>query len=111
MVTVNRSPFLTEADVEAASIVEATGGFEIRLQFIDPHGVRMLELVTTSYKGQRIAIFSQFSDARWLAAPQITRRITDGTLVFTPDATQAETERIVRGLNNVVRERKKRYKY
>ena len=32
--------------------------------------------------------------------PRIATRITDGVLAFTPDATRAEAERIVRGLNN-----------
>jgi hypothetical protein len=31
----------------------------------------------------------------------MNERILDGTLTFTPDATREETERIVRGLNNV----------
>ena len=41
------------------------------------------------------------TEARWLAAPRISQRIKDGVLVFTPDATREEAERIVRGLNNV----------
>ena len=54
-----------------------------------------------------IAIFSQFGeemkDYRWLAAPVINRRISDGVLVFTPDATREEAEEIALGLNNVAK--------
>ena len=40
-------------------------------------------------------------DYRWLAAPVISHRISDGVLVFTPDATREEAEEIALGLNNV----------
>ncbi len=33
--------------------------------------------------------------------PRINRRISNGELVFTPDATREEAERIVKGVNNV----------
>ena len=65
-------------------------------------------MYTSQYKGQHIAVFSQFGDARWLAAPQITQQISDGVFVFTPDATMEESERIVRGLNNIAKEIKKK---
>ena len=48
-------------------------------------------------------IFSEFGQARWLAAPMINKRISDGNYVFTPDATREEAERIVRGVNNVIK--------
>jgi len=35
-----------------------------------------------------------------LAAPLIQRRISDGVLSFTPDATRADTDEIALGLNN-----------
>jgi hypothetical protein len=38
---------------------------------------------------------------RWVAAPTMTERIADGRLVFAPDATREEAERIVHGLNRV----------
>ena len=68
-------------------------------------GTVLLEECTAANRGRRIAIFSQFGekikDYRWLAAPVITRRISDGVLVFTPDATREEAEEIALGLNNV----------
>ena len=70
-------------------------------------GTALLEQCTTRNRGRRIAIFSQFGekmkDYRWLAAPVISRRITDGVLVFTPDATREEAEEIAAGLNNVAK--------
>ena len=101
---VNREPFLTEGDVQEAAVVtvDASGGFGIRIQ-LNRHGALVLENVTTAHKGRRMAIQSQFGEARWLAAPLITQRITNGLLVFTPDATRAEADRVVLGLNNIAR--------
>jgi preprotein translocase subunit SecD len=102
MVNVDRAAFLQEGDIQIAEVVDVTGGFAIRIQF-NRHGSLVLENVTTSFKGRRYAIQAQFGDSRWLAAPVISRRIADGSIVFTPDATREEAERIVRGLNNVAR--------
>lgn len=106
-IPVEREPFLTEVDLVAASVIELPGGFGIRAQF-DGHGALVLEGVTVAHKGRHIAIQSDFGETRWLAAPLITRRISNGELVFTPDATLAESERIVRGLSNVVAKIKRR---
>jgi murein DD-endopeptidase MepM/ murein hydrolase activator NlpD len=43
-------------------------------------------------------------DGRWLAAPIITRRISNGVLVFTPDCSREEADQLVLGLNNVAKE-------
>ena len=89
-------PFLSEANVAAASVVDEVGGYSLRIQF-DDDGEVLLEECTTRNRGRRIAIFSQFApelkDYRWLAAPVISRRISDGVLVFTPDATREEARR------------------
>lgn len=103
-VNVNREPFLTEGEVQQAAVVtvDASGGFAIQIQ-LNRHGALVLENVTTGYKGRRMAIQSSFGEARWLAAPLIKQRITNGLLVFTPDATRAEADRIVLGLNNIAK--------
>ena len=67
-INVNKNPFLDTTDVDGAAVVDVLGGFSIKVQFSQPHGARVLEQVTTSYRGQRIAVFCQFGDARWLAA-------------------------------------------
>jgi hypothetical protein len=110
MVNVNKTPFLNEGDIQEAQVVETVGGFALRIQF-DPHGLLVLDSVTGTYRGSRIAILSHFTEApRWIAAPRIAHRITDGVLTFTPDATREEAERIARGLNNVAIELEKQKK-
>ncbi len=100
IITVNRSAALNEGFVERADVVEFMGTYAIRIKF-DSTGTLLLDEITTSNKGRHIAIFCQFGDARWIAAPLITQRISNGVFVFTPDATREEAERIVRGLNNI----------
>ena len=105
-VNVQKQPFVTEASVARASVVDEVGGYSLRIQF-DGDGKALLEQCTAGNRGRRIAIFSQFArqlkDYRWLAAPVINHRIADGVLVFTPDATREEAEEIAAGLNNVAK--------
>ena len=109
VVNINLAPFLTEVEVERAWVEDVMGIPTIKVQFVSPQGLRMLDMITSDNLRQRIAVFSFFGQERWLAAPQITQRISDGVFSFTPDATAEETERIVRGLNNFVEKiRKKR---
>ena len=65
----------------------------------------MLEQGTIGNRGRKIAIFCRsgkdMKEFRWLAAPAITHRISDGVFIFTPDASRGEAEEIVAGLNNV----------
>lgn len=102
ILTVDRSPVLHEGFVERADVIDFMGTYAIRVKF-DSSGTLLLDNITTSNKGRHLAIFCHFTDARWIGAPLITRRISDGVLVFTPDATREEAERIVRGLNNVAK--------
>jgi preprotein translocase subunit SecD len=104
MINVEKEPFLSEGSVNQATVFNAVGGFALRVQF-DHQGSTLLEQYTSLHRGKRIAIFSQFGDKiqdyRWLAAPVISHRISDGVLVFTPDTTREEAEEIAIGLNNV----------
>jgi preprotein translocase subunit SecD len=103
-VNVDKTPFLDEGHVSSVEVVEVVGGFALRIQF-DHRGTTLLEECTTTNRGRRIAIFSQFGeqlkDSRWLAAPIISRRISDGAFIFTPDTTREEAEEIARGLNYI----------
>ncbi len=114
MLTVDKEPFLTEADVVEARLVEVMGGFDLQIQF-DHHGSLLLEQYTTSHPGGRLAVFSQFgdqrADSRWLGAPATARRNTTGILTLTPDASREEAERVVLGLNNVAKKTKDRNKW
>ncbi len=102
MVTINAAPFLNNASILEASVVEVEGGYGIKISF-DSHGKLVLENITATNNGKRIAVYSATPEIRWLAAPRINRRIGDGILVFTPDATREESERIVRGINNIAK--------
>jgi preprotein translocase subunit SecD len=102
-VVVNKDPFLTEAHVASAKVMQVLGGFDLRIEF-DHSGALLLEQYTTANPGRHIAIFSQFGktkeESRWLAAPAVGRRVTNGVLIFTPDASREEAERVALGLNN-----------
>jgi len=97
---VQKKAFLTEFEVERATVVESMGGFSISIRY-SKEGGWILEQYTTANKGKHMAIAAEFGQMRWLAAPMITQRIGDGLLVFTPDASRAEAERIVSGVNRV----------
>ena len=107
MVNVERIPLLTELNVSEAKVVDVDGDFAIRIQF-EREGTWLLEQRSVASHGKRFAIHCEFGEhlakKRWLAAPIISRRIADGVLVFTPDATRAEADEIVLGLSNVGRE-------
>lgn len=113
MVNVEKSPFLTEASVSEAKIVDTVGGFALSIEF-DRQGSWLLEQYSTANRGKHFAIFSRFvpetgqplNEGRWLAAPLIPRGITNGVLFFTPDATREEAGQIVLGLNNIAQKLK-----
>jgi uncharacterized protein YhdP len=103
MVNIQTDPILTEADVEAAKLLDSPeGGFAVELKFEETAGWR-LEQYSATNPGKHLAIFGQWSDkpadGRWLAAPLIVRRIANSTLTFTPDASREEMEQWVKGLN------------
>ena len=59
---VEREPFLTEADIKKATLVEDPGGdgsYTIQITF-DDHGLLMLDMMTTANKGKHLIVFSQF---------------------------------------------------
>jgi|YNPNPStandDraft_1061719.scaffolds.fasta_scaffold01264_7 preprotein translocase subunit SecD len=99
-VRIYKRPFLDSSELVDAAVVDVVGGFVVQLQFT-AHGALVLEQVSTAHRGSRIAVFGIFPGGRWLAAPVVANRITNGVFVFTPDATREEAERLVRGLNNV----------
>jgi len=111
---IDKAPFLTESHVEEARIVDEVEGWVLAIKF-DSRGTWLLEQYTTTNPGKHIAIFSVFGgdkkEARWLAAPVITRRIPNGTLRFTPDASREEAEDIALGLNNLAKQVAKKSKW
>jgi hypothetical protein len=103
-IKIQSSALLNESHVAEARLMDSFAGFTMLLQFT-PMGTHLLEQFTAQYPGRRFAIAAMFGEKelkmRWLAAPVLNRRITDGILAFTPDASREEAELIVRGLNNV----------
>ncbi len=112
-IAVEELVFLDEGSVDMARVLEWQGTYAIQLKF-NPHGSLYLDSLTTSNKGKRLVIYSEFGQSkdvverRWLAAPVIENRVDTGIITFTPDASREEAERIVNGLNNVAKMLKKR---
>lgn len=106
-VNISKEPFLDSKDISEAKLLEAQDGtFSIQVKFT-ARGQLLLDVNTTQYRGKRIVVMCKWSEERWIASPVIKKRITDGTLVFVPDATKEEAVRIVLGLNNIAKELKK----
>jgi hypothetical protein len=110
MFNVENEPFLTEVLVKKADVINTMGGFALSVEF-ERKGSWLLEQYTSGSKGKHLVIFSAFvppgtnriNEGRWLAAPTVKQRMTDGIITFTPDASRPETEAIARGLNNLAR--------
>jgi preprotein translocase subunit SecD len=105
-VTVSREAFLNSGDLEDAAVVDELGGFVIRLKF-GSKGTQLLSTVSASNPGKHIAIFCITDSSRWLAAPVIRKQLADGNLIFTPDASREEADKIVKGLKEVIKKIKK----
>jgi preprotein translocase subunit SecD len=114
-VTLQRDPFLTEAHIAAAKIMEVPGGgFDLQIQF-NQQGTWLLQQYSAANPGKHYAIFSQFGEkgkkSRWLAAPAFTHLISNGTIQFAPDTSREEAEDIVRGLSNLAKKVEKKDKW
>jgi preprotein translocase subunit SecD len=100
-------PFLTEEYVRTASVVDVLGGFALRIEF-NRSGAYLLEQYTAGNLTRRLLIFSHWIDPedpkkevdRWIGAPRISQTMKGGVLMFTPDASREEAERIALGLRN-----------
>ena len=113
-IQVEKDPFLTEAHVASARVVDVLGGFDLMIQ-LNRQGIWLLQAYSGNNPGKRYAIFSQFGekgkDSRWLAAPQFSRIISSGIIQFTPDATREEANQIALGLNNIAKKNESNEKW
>ena len=102
LVSIGDNPVLSEANLISAKVIDAQGGFAIEVKF-DENGTWLLEQYSAANPGRHFVIFGQWieksGDGRWLAAPLITRRLSDGVLAFTPDCSREEADQLVTGLN------------
>jgi len=105
-IEVQQDPFITEAHVASARVVDTIGGFELQIH-LNRQGSWLFQDYSATYRGKHFAIFSQFGEkgkeSRWLGAPQFNRLISDGVFQFTPDATREEADEIALGLNNIAK--------
>ena len=92
--------FLTEFNIDHVSVIDTPGGFGLSIQF-DREGGFILDQYSTAHKGRRAAIAAEFGELRWIGAPVLRDRISNGLFVFTPDTTREEAEKIARGVNVV----------
>jgi preprotein translocase subunit SecD len=113
-VTIEKAPFLTEANILDAKVINTVGGFSISIKY-DRQGAWLLDQYTTANRGKHFVILCQWvpkpggklNEGRWLSAFHISERLKDGIFVFTPDASHEEAEQIVLGLNNVAKKLQK----
>jgi hypothetical protein len=107
LVSIGNNPILTEANMLAARVIDAQGGFAVEVRY-DENGTYVLEQYSAANPGRHFVIFGQWgetqADGRWLAAPLITRRLSDGVLAFTPDCSREEADQMVTGLNDAATE-------
>jgi hypothetical protein len=110
MVGVERDATLDEGFMDKVELVtvDEFGNYAIKVTF-NEQGAKRLDYVTSTYKGRRFVVQARWTETRWLAAPLVTKRITDGVFIFTPDASREECERIISGLKNVIAKLKKPY--
>ena len=107
-VGVEEMVILDEGGIDHAAVIDWAGSYAIQLTF-NHQGTFYLDTITTANKGRRLAIYSEFGQSketlenRWLAAPIIERRNDSGVMIFSPDASREECERIVNGLNNIAK--------
>jgi hypothetical protein len=99
-IPIEKDPFLDEGFIRRAAVIQTRGGPAIAVEYTE-RGALRLQMATNSRPGRRIVVWSRWDEGRWLAAMQIHRGLDEGIIIFVPDATIEEMERIVRGLNNV----------
>jgi preprotein translocase subunit SecD len=106
LITIEKEPILTQANLIQARVTDAHGGIALQIQF-DESSALVLEQYTAGNPGKHYVIAGQWGEklvnGRWLAAPLITHRIADGILSFTTDMSREEADRLALGLNNVAK--------
>lgn len=89
-------PFVTEDDVQTASLVQSEKRNLIQLEFTPPAAERLARL-TTERRGVRLAIYL---DGKLIMSPWIWQPITRGSAMLDGEFTRAQAKDIVRRLNN-----------
>lgn len=90
--TVEREPFLTEADLVGAQLIDdpnSPGSYAIKLQFTD-HGAMLLEMDTADHLGRHIIVFSQFPTPGLKSSVKKTFKKSDDDENLPPPETEKE---------------------
>ncbi len=89
-------PFLTESDIQTASLVQSEKRNLVQVEFTPPAADRLGRL-TSERRGVRLAIFV---DDKLIMSPWIWRPITGGTVMLDGGFTRERAKEIVQRLNN-----------
>lgn len=107
--SVERLPILNEVHVETAALIDEPGGFLVLLKF-NSMGTKILESYSSAAAGRHFVLMTDVDgEARWIGAPLIRHRIGDGILEFAPSVPREIMERLVFGLNDAIRKKRKRW--
>lgn len=85
-VNIERDPFLTEADLSSAMLVDDPSGdgtYEIQLAF-NEHGTLLLDMITSANRGKHIIVYSQFPDSAKKKHKQKKKEESDDDLILSP---------------------------
>ncbi len=108
--SIERLPILNEVHVETAVLIDEPGGsYQMQVRF-NSIGSKLLEGYSASAAGRHLLIMTDVDgEARWIGAPLIRRRIADGVISFAPTVSRDIIERLVFGLNDAIRKKRKRW--
>ena len=98
---VDTSPVLTESDVTTAEPFETSGGLAVMLHF-DPHGMFVLDEVTTRDRGRYLVVFL---NDRPVDARLVDQRLVHGQFLLEGDFTDAEARQLIDDLNKMAKKR------
>jgi preprotein translocase subunit SecD len=100
--TISPFPTLTEQNVQSAELYNTAGGKAIFLRF-DPHGVILLDEMTTRTKGQYVVVMiNNHPVSAWL----VDQRIINGQFLVEGEFTDAEAQKVVDDLNKLSKSNK-----
>ena len=100
---VYRTPSIAMDSFDTLTLRETIDGGHVLHITLNRSGTVYLENMSISHRGKRLVIGASFGEKnpqlRWLTALLLTETITNGNLIFTPDASIEECKQIVDGVN------------
>jgi preprotein translocase subunit SecD len=100
--TISPFPTITENDVQSAEVYSTAGGKAIFLR-LDPHGVILLDEMTTRTKGQYVVVMvNNHPVSAWF----VDQRIINGQFLIEGEFADEEAQKIVDDLNKLAKSNK-----